>query len=154
MSRINLGLGTLHQYTPSGADLEASINLNKLSDVTITAPLVNNQILRYNTSTSKWENVTTGEVTSLEDLSDVTITAITNGQVIAWNTATSLWENTDVAVESVNGQTGVVSLALHDLNNVVQPTVPSDGQSLQWNGGASRWEAADIVATVVDGGTY
>lgn len=55
MSKITLGSGTLHQYTPSGADLEAEIRLNKLSDVTITN-VQDNQVLQYNTTTLQWEN--------------------------------------------------------------------------------------------------
>ena len=46
MSRITLGSGTTHQYTPSGQDIEGQVNLNKLSDVTISAPLLDNQILK------------------------------------------------------------------------------------------------------------
>ena len=57
MSRITLNSGTQHQYTPSGEDLEASIRLNKLSDVTILN-VQDNQVLQYNTSTFQWENTT------------------------------------------------------------------------------------------------
>jgi len=56
MSRITLNTGTQHQYTPSGADLEAEIRLNKLSDVTIVS-VQDNQVLQYNTTTLQWENV-------------------------------------------------------------------------------------------------
>ena len=55
MSRITLNSGTQHQYTPSGADLEAEIRLNKLSDVTILN-VQDNQVLQYNTTTFQWEN--------------------------------------------------------------------------------------------------
>ena len=55
MSRITLSTGTQHQYTPSGADLEAEIRLNKLSDVTILN-VQDNQVLQYNTTTFQWEN--------------------------------------------------------------------------------------------------
>jgi hypothetical protein len=55
MSKITLNSGTEHQYTPSGADLEAEIRLNKLSDVTLTN-VQDDQVLQYNTVTQQWEN--------------------------------------------------------------------------------------------------
>jgi len=55
MSKITLGAGVFHQYTPSGVDLESSIRLNKLSDVTIDN-VQDNQVLQYNTITLQWEN--------------------------------------------------------------------------------------------------
>ena len=55
MSRITLNSGTQHQYTPSGADLETSIRLNKLSDVTILN-VQDNQVLQYNITELQWEN--------------------------------------------------------------------------------------------------
>ncbi len=42
------------------------------------------------------------------------------------------------AVDSVNGQTGVVSLAVDDLSDVVAPT-PSDNDVLTWDAGTSKW---------------
>lgn len=41
-------------------------------------------------------------------------------------------------VNSVNGQTGVVVLAVDDLNDVVAPT-PADDEVLTWHAGTSRW---------------
>jgi len=67
MSKITLGSGTLHQYTPSGQDIEGSVNLNKLSDVTIIQPLLNNQIIAWNSATSQWENKLEGSGTVLVD---------------------------------------------------------------------------------------
>ena len=61
MSRITLNSGTEHQYTPSGADLEAEIRLNKLSDVTLTN-VQDDQVLKYNTTSLQWENVDAGDL--------------------------------------------------------------------------------------------
>ena len=54
---------------------------------------------------------------------DTATTPPTDGQVLAWVAANSQWEPADAAtgggaVDSVNGQTGVVDLALDDLNDV------------------------------------
>ena len=102
MAQISLNAGTLSHYAAEGADVQGQIDLDRLSDVTVTN-VQNNQVLRYDTSQQQWVNTSTGSVTSLEDLSDVTVTAVNNGEVIAWNSATSQWENT-------TGGTGDVTL--------------------------------------------
>ena len=104
MSRITLNQGTLHQYTPSGQDIQSGVNLNKLSDVTVTN-VQNNQILKYDSTTSQWVNTSTGAVTTLDSLSDVTITAVSNGQSLQYNSTTSKWENADIVANSVDGGT-------------------------------------------------
>jgi hypothetical protein len=48
------------------------------------------------------------------------------------------------AVDSVNGQTGIVVLELNDIDDVNAPS-PSVGQILQWNG--TEWVAATISGT-------
>ena len=45
------------------------------------------------------------------------------------------------AVDSVNGQTGVVSLALDDLSDV-DASAPTDGYALTWSSSAGKWEPA------------
>tara|TARA_R110000744_G_scaffold38400_1_gene87931 strand:- start:5618 stop:5941 length:324 start_codon:yes stop_codon:yes gene_type:complete len=106
MSKITLGSGTLHQYTPSGQDIEGQINLNRLSDVKVTN-VQDNQILKYNTTTLQWENTAAGDVTEidLEDLTDVTITAVTNGQSLQYNSTSLQWENADIVATVVDGGT-------------------------------------------------
>ena len=102
MSQISLNVGTLSHFAAEGADVQGQIDLDRLSDVTVTN-VQNNQVLKYDTSQNQWVNTSTGIITSLEDLSDVTVTGIADGQVIAYNSATSQWENT-------TGGTGDVTL--------------------------------------------
>ena len=105
MSRITLNQGTQHQYTPDGKDIEGTINLNNLSDVTVTAPLLNNQILVYSTSANQWVNTTTGNVTTLDQLTDVVITAVADGQSLQYDSATGNWVNRDITADSIDGGT-------------------------------------------------
>jgi hypothetical protein len=102
MSRITLNQGTLHQYTPSGQDIQGEIILDRLRDVTVTN-VQNNQILKYDSTASQWVNTSTGAVTTLDSLSDVTITAVSNGQSLQYNSTTSKWENADIVANSVDG---------------------------------------------------
>ena len=104
MSRITLNQGTLHQYTPSGQDIQGEIILDRLRDVTVTN-VQNNQILKYDSTASQWVNTSTGAVTTLDSLSDVTITAVSNGQSLQYNSTTSQWENADIVANSIDGGT-------------------------------------------------
>ena len=104
MAQISLNSGVQGHYAAEAADIQGQIDLDRLSDVTVTN-VQNNQVLKYSSSQQQWVNTTTGSVTSLEDLSDVTVTAVANGQVIAWNSTTSLWENQDVTATLVDGGT-------------------------------------------------
>ena len=100
MSQISLNVGTLSHFAAEGADVQGQIDLDRLSDVTVTN-LLSGQILRYDGSQSQWVNTFTGSITALENLSDVTITGILDGQVIAYNSATSEWENTSAGTGDV-----------------------------------------------------
>jgi hypothetical protein len=104
MAQISLNTGTQSHYAAEGADVQGSINLDKLSDVTVTN-VQNNQILKYDSSQSQWVNTSTGAVTSLGDLSDVVITAVTNGQSLQYNAATGKWINDTITVTLVDGGT-------------------------------------------------
>jgi len=79
--------------------------------------------------------------TNLGELNDVDVTGVTNGQLIAYNSTTGNWEAADDAsggaVDSVNGQTGVVVIDMDDIDDVDAAT-PFGGDVLQWTGTA--WE--------------
>lgn len=88
---------------------------------------------------------------------DIGDSVVNNGTV--WEK----WDHSD-QVQSVNGQTGAVSLDLGDLADV-DAASPGDGQVLTWNDGDSKWEAAtpapgytdeeaqDAVGGILDNGT-
>jgi hypothetical protein len=102
MSRILLGTGTqLHTVSQS-----ADIDLDGLIDVVVTSP-ANNQILRYNSTDEKWNNVTAGDVVdlALNELTDVTITSVSNGQSLQYNSTSGKWENANIVATLVDGGT-------------------------------------------------
>jgi hypothetical protein len=83
--------------------------LNDLSDVVITGTPSNNQVLKYDTGTSKWINGTSsGSVSSLDDLSDVSIDsgALGAGQILRYNGAVFL--NTKLASSDLNDTTSIM----------------------------------------------
>lgn len=72
--------------------LKAVLSVSDLSNVAISS-LSDGQVLAYNSTTQKFENVDIA--TSLDSLTDVDISSATDGQVIGYNSTTEKWENID-----------------------------------------------------------
>jgi len=70
-----------------------------------------------------------GGASKLGDLTDVDAAGPTDGQVLTWVDANSQWEPAGVsgsgAVDSVNSQTGAVSLGIQDMNDFEYAIIPS-----------------------------
>jgi hypothetical protein len=96
---------TLLQGSPS--------SLAGLTDVDI-AGLNNGQILQYNSTTSKWENVDRTDI-NLSELGDVTIVAPANGQVLVYNSSTSKWENSSAGYVPYTGAVTTVNLGAQSI---------------------------------------
>jgi len=96
---------TLLQGSPS--------SLAGLTDVDIAA-LTNGQILQYNSTTSKWENVDRTDI-NLSQLGDVTIVAPANGQVLVYNSSTSKWENSSAGYVPYTGAVTTVNLGAQSI---------------------------------------
>lgn len=81
-------------------------SLNNLTDVALSSPS-NGQVLKYNSSTQKWENANEsggGGSSSLADLSDTSIILPGNGQVLIFDSATSKWKNQSLPTPTVDGK--------------------------------------------------
>lgn len=95
-------------------------------------------------------------VTSINDLDDVdtVTTPPTDGQALTWNNNLSRWEPGTVsgggggAVDSVNGQTGVVSLGIQDMNDYGANglTLTDRQASVDWTftGNAENWDVRNL----------
>jgi hypothetical protein len=88
-------------------------SLAGLTDVDISA-LGNGQILQYNSTTSKWENVDRTDI-DLDQLGDVTIVSPTNGQVLVYNSSTSKWENSSAGFVPYTGAVTTVNLGAQSI---------------------------------------
>ena len=84
---------------------------------------------------SKWISSTSAlQLTTLNDIGDVTITAVSNGQIIKWNG--SAWVNAaDNAGTTIN--------SIDDITDVTI-TSAATGQFLKWNGTAWVNDAVDL----------
>lgn len=84
---------------------------------------------------------------ALEDLTDVLQGTGTpeDGDALVWSTILNSWvaSPSSGGVASVNGQTGVVSLSLEDLDDVLQGTgTPENGDVLTWDSTLNSWVAS------------
>ena len=84
---------------------------------------------------SKWISSTSAlQLTTLNDVGDVTITAVSNGQIIKWNG--SAWVN-------AADNTGTTINSIDDITDVTI-TSAATGQFLKWNGTAWVNDAIDL----------
>jgi hypothetical protein len=99
----------LNKQTTKATLLQGSPqSLAGLTDVDI-AGLTNGQILQYNSTLGKWENVDRTDI-NLSELGDVTIVSPTNGQVLVYNSSTSKWENSSGGYVPYTGAVTTVNL--------------------------------------------
>ena len=86
--------------------------LNDLTDAVITGTPADNEVLAYDTSSSKWINQTAGEAGLsgsgvLNDLTDAVITGTpADNEVLAYDTSSSKWINQTAGEAGLTGGTG------------------------------------------------
>ena len=132
-------------------------NLTDLGNVNVTS-VADNQFLRYNSSTSKWENETVSFTSTIGGLTDVTISSVANGQVLKYNSSTSQWENqadaggialTDLSVGSPASASGSGAIAYNNSTGVFTYTPPDLSSYIDGSGTANKiafWSDADTLS--------
>jgi hypothetical protein len=136
-----------------------SLSANVTSDlITDVLPLASGDVITVESThqpTYVWvsyvENTTAVNGQSIDVLNDVDTTTVapTNGQVLAWDNTAQQWEPANAgggAVDSVNGQTGVVVIDMDDVDDV-NATSPTGGDILEWNG-SNAWTASGKLNTL------
>lgn len=143
---VTYDLSQDRSWTVSGGGAVDSVNgqtgvvilaLDDISNVNAPSPTVG-QILQWNgtnwvsatVGAAAWGSIGTG--TGVGSQADLVAYLLANYQPLG------------SYVTTVNGQTGVVSLALDDISNV-NATSPTAGQLLQWNG--TNWVPATVTGT-------
>lgn len=121
----------------------------------------NNKLYMF--ANAQWQEIIgTGGVTTLNSLSDTTVTSPTNLQILQYNGTTNVWENKDLAL-ALDGLTDVVTTGattgqflkyngtnwvpdtatvptqLSDLSDVDAPS-PTNGNVLIWNSTDGEWQ--------------
>lgn len=105
-----------------------SASVDSLTDTNISSPS-NGQVLKYDSTSSKWVNGTGGGggASDLNDLSDVTITSPTTSQVLTYDG--SKWTNSNSSARTV----------LNDLDDVTLSS-SSNGQVLTYDSTSAKWK--------------
>jgi hypothetical protein len=117
------GDGTTAGGTLVAAGAGGSTTLNELTDTDLTGA-TNNDVLKFNAGTNKWEP---SDGSTLDALTDTDLTGAADGEVLQFNNATSKWES--VAVPTLS------AISLDDLTDVFLTSSPADaGDVLQFNG--------------------
>jgi hypothetical protein len=135
----------------------ANALIGDLGDVNITS-VANNQILQYNSSTTRWENQNISLTTDLDSLTDVTLTSPSNGQVIKYNTSTSQWENaadaggialTDLSMATPAAASGSGDVSYNNTTGEFTYTPPNLSSYIDGTGSANKiafWTDADTLS--------
>jgi len=127
----------------------SSQSIGGLGDVNVSGPATG-ELLRYNATSSKWENWSPNFLTSFTETDPVFSASpsagITNSNINNWNTAFS-WGNH----ASAGYLTTLSTQSLGSLSNVSSST-PSDGQALVWNASGNTWQPGTVSGG--GGGSY
>jgi hypothetical protein len=118
----NQGLGVWQRGVPQ-------LELVALTDVDDTG-LANDMVLYYDNATTSFKFKTIGS-TSLEDLTDVTITSIQSGQIIKWNGTAWVNANNTLALLSDVSISGI-----------------SNNQIIRWISANNRFERYTLIQTI------
>jgi len=118
-----------------------SSSVGELSDVNVSGPATG-ELLRYNASSSKWENWSPNYLTAFVE-SDPIFSAsaaagISNTNIVNWNTAYT-WGNH----QAVGYLTNIASQPISSLSDV-SSAAPSNGQALVWNASGNTWQPGTV----------
>lgn len=98
-----------HNNAKYYSDLTDPTALRNMSDVDVEG-VQNGQTLKWNSTTSKWENSSGGGgASSLDDLTDVGITLPNHGQILKYNSLDDEWQNATLINDSLTSASTVWS---------------------------------------------
>ena len=118
-----------------GEDEVGARNITELTDVELTN-LANGEILKYNSSSSKWENQPdSAGGGSLDALTDTNISNLLNGQFLQYNNVSSKWENTSLIITDTDN---LVDLTDTNISSV------ANNEILKYNSSSSKWENSNL----------
>ena len=127
-----------------------TVTLGTNTDVVITGTPADNEVLAYDTATSKWINQTASEAglaSALNDLTDVTITSVANGHILSYNNTSGEWENgAPASVSEVNDLTAAVTWANVPDANITQSSVTQHQAALS----VTSSQVSDFAESVDD----
>lgn len=133
-----------------------SSTLAGLNDVDLSSP-TDGQLLGYNATTGKWENVTGGGgggSTTFAGLNDVNVSGVQNGDIARYNSTTGKWtdssELTDLELTVADLQASVLSIT--DGHTILAPdgTAMAQEDDLQFASGYVEDDAVNGKTTYIE----
>ena len=126
-------MGLPYDNMSYGIDEIGARKVSELNDIELNN-LANNEILQYNATNEKWENVAVSSgATTIDNLTDTNITSIQNQQYLRYNSTTSKWENFTLTITDNNTDN------LNDLTDTNLSSI-GNGEILKYNSTNSKWE--------------
>ena len=113
--------------------INTDLNLNGVKDVNISS-LQNNQVLKYNSTSGKWENAIISS--TVGELSDVYINNLQDLQMLAWSHSAQKWINFSLTISQPT------TALLADTNITGNSLNLANGHVLQYNG--TNWVNAAL----------
>ena len=111
----------------------ASFDLPTMTDVTVTS-VADNDILAYDSGTSKWINQSPTEASiDIGDIADTTITSVADNEVLAYDNTSSKWINQTAAEAGL-----LTSVAVGTLSDATITSV-ADNEVLAYDNSTSTW---------------
>jgi hypothetical protein len=121
-----------------------NISLNDLADVNIPASVTDGAALIYDSATSKWipGTPTAPGATSLNELSDVTISSVAGGQVLQYDSSSSQWKNKKLSLSDITLPNATSGQVLK--YNGTDWVAANDEQGSGGSGGGSDYEVLEV----------
>ena len=120
------------------------VPLSSLVDILLTS-LSDGQVLKYDETSSKWKNGTvSGGISSLSNLTDVSVSSPSNDQILVFTTDSSLnkWTPYSISGATFNDTNKTITIsASSSLSTLTDCTFSSlvDGNLLIYSSSASKW---------------
>lgn len=132
------------QYRTSESGGGGSSTLSGLDDVTISNAS-NGQVLKYNSTSSKWVNANETATSALSDLTDVDVDTKSDGDVLTYNEAQDRWE----AAEPLGGGVNDVEVdGLSVVNDGVAEITTPDASKIEYDNQQSGLSATDVQSAI------
>jgi hypothetical protein len=119
--------------------VDIDMSLEELNNVSNVSPLLDWDVLKYNSSLGIWENGNLSEILSLDQLSDVELTSPQEGDGIIYNSVSGQWENLHIAQ------------SLSELDDISLSSPAQSGDILMYNASLGIWENIEgVLSSLLD----
>jgi hypothetical protein len=126
-----------------------SFDLPTMTDVTITS-VADNEVLAYDSTTSKWINQTPSEASiDVSDLADTTITSVADNEVLAYDNSSSKWVNQTPAEAGLEPANANIQSHISDADKHREIDDSATGTTDLWSASKINTQIAAVPDAIV-----